>query len=181
MLIGRLQGHRQPRILRGSRQQAKARRPPGRNPARILAKETAGSAKNITPNRENNRSARPGFEGIDSRVGAHETCRGAGGDARPRPLQHWLGKVEAERMAARADAARQFDRRRAAAAANIERALARRDFGVVEQHVRHRRQHDVLHFLTLRPVAPGWPVPVSGRVGVSFVRREISSSVALSL
>jgi hypothetical protein len=48
---------------RGSRQQANASRPEGRSALRMFANDSAGSAKNITPNRDASTSKLAGSNG----------------------------------------------------------------------------------------------------------------------
>ena len=62
---------------RGSRQQAKASRPDGFIPRRRLAKERAGSAKNITPKREASKIETRRSERINGGIRQHEFHRQA--------------------------------------------------------------------------------------------------------
>ena len=108
-------------------QHTKARRPPGRSARRRFAKAATGSAKNITPKREKTRSKRPGAEVGDLRVVESErdavlepraarALRGA--------LQHRTRDVDRRDRAPGADRLRQLQRRAAAAATDVEHALA---------------------------------------------------------
>ena len=64
---------------------------------------------------------------------------------------------------------RERDRRRAAAAADIDDPLAGRRLGAINQDVEDRPQQDVLRSLPVGPALPARPVPVGDLVGVLFV------------
>ena len=93
-------------------------------PARRLAKACAGSAKNITPNREATRSISPGGSFVDHGVGVNEARRNVLGRAVAGAPQQKLGDVDAERLAFGRDAGGELERRRAAAAADVHDELA---------------------------------------------------------
>ena len=95
-------------------------------------------------------------------VRKHETRRQIGLGALAGARQHGLGNVEAQNLAAGRDAPREVDRRRPAAAADVDHPFA-------WFRVRHRYealgdglQHLVLVVLTVPPALPGGTVPVVG-------------------
>src|SRR6185369_9936914 len=87
----------------------------------------------------------------------------------PRPFQHRTGYVDAEHMARWRDLSRERNRRGAAAAADINDALARLQLRPVDHKVGDRPEHDVLRRLPRGPALPGRSVPVGDLVGVLIV------------
>jgi hypothetical protein len=89
---------------------------------------------------------------------------------RRRPLvsarQHRLGNVEPEDLAARTDAGGEVDRRRAAAAADIDHAIARLWRRDSDESVGNGPQNLILMFLIVGPSLSGARVPVLGLRGI---------------
>ena len=135
----------------------------------MLANDSAGSAKNITPNREASTSRTGWLKRIDGGVRESEIDRQVLRRALPRPLQHRTGYVDAEHMARWRDLSRERNRRGAAAAADIDDALARPQLRPIDHEVSDRLEHNVLRRLPLRPALSGGTVPVGDLVGVLFV------------
>ena len=74
-------------------------------------------------------------------------------------------------MAGGADLRGKRQSRAAAAAANVDNALARRDSRAGDQSLRDRRQDRVLDFLPVGPMLTAWSIPIGGLVGVFLMRR----------
>ena len=68
---------------------------------------------------------------------------------------------------------RERDRGRAAAAADIDDALAGLGLGAVDQDVGDRREQDILRRLPVGPALAAGPVPVGDLVGVLFVALQM--------
>ena len=154
---------------RGSRQQMNASRPDGRNPFRILAKESAGSAKNITPNRETSASKLPGLNGYTvasartKSTGAPSgvTCRARAsiGPDMSMPMTWPLRPTLGASAMVVAPQPQPTSRIRSPVS----------DLGAIDQEIGDRRQHDVLHLLAIGPMLAARPVPVRNLVGVLIV------------
>ena len=114
----------------------------------------------MTPKRETTRSAQLGADLVHRGVGERETRRQTGLGALEGARQHGLGNVEAQNLAAGRDALREFDRRRAAAAADVDHPLARLRVRRCYKLVGNRLEHLVLVVLTVPPAPPGYAVPV---------------------
>ena len=121
-----------------------------------------------------------GLEIIDGGVGAFEPD----GQVLRRPLagarQHRLGNVEPEDLATRTDAGGEVDRRRAAAAADIDHAIARLWRRDRDEPVGNRAQNLILMFLVVGPSLSGAGVPIlrlRGIVGVDWRRGHGASSL----
>jgi hypothetical protein len=69
-------------------------------------------------------------------------------------------------MARRRDLSRERDRRGAAAAADIDDALARLEAGAVDDEIGNRLEQHILRRLAIRPAPACGPVPVSDLIGV---------------
>ena len=78
----------------------------------------------MTPNRDATRSAPLGVEIVDGGVGEFEPYRQVSRRALAGAREHRLGNVEPQDFAAGADARGEVDRRRAAAAADVDHALS---------------------------------------------------------
>jgi len=72
-------------------------------------------------------------------------------------------------MSRRRDLSRECDCRGAAAAPDIDDALARRQVCPIDHKVGDRLEQHVLRRLPVRPALAGWPVPIGDLVGVLFV------------
>ena len=98
--------------------------PPGRSALRMLANDSAGSAKNITPKRETSRSKLAGANGMHGRVGKREFHRRLRRRDLARPRQHRRRDIDAEHTPGRADLVGERKGGGAATATDVEHALA---------------------------------------------------------
>ncbi len=86
-----------------------------------------------------------------------------------RPRHHRRGNVEADDAAGGADPGRDLQRRHAAAAPDVDDALAGRESRSRVEQVGDRRQDHVLRRLPVDPTASAGAVPVSDLIGVAGV------------
>src|ERR1700722_4441827 len=86
--------------------------------------------------------------------------------ALPAAGQHRLGNVEPEDLATRIDAGDEVDRRRAAAAADIDHAIARLWRRDRDEPLGNRAQNLILMFLVVGPSLSGAGVPILRLRGV---------------
>ena len=87
--------------------------------------------------------------------------------------EHGAGNVDAQHMSARTDLLRQRNGDGAAAATDIDDALARFGPGAADQDVGDRLEQDVLRLLPIGPALAAWSVPVGDLVGVSLVALRV--------
>ena len=168
--VDRLQRRHENGFSRGSRQQAKASRPDGFSPRRRLAKERAGSAKNITPKRETRRSKLAGSNGYTvASASTKSTGRPAGATWRARasigpemsmPSTCPLGPTFCASAIEMAPLPQPTSMMRSPASG----------LGAVDQDVGDRRQQDVLRLLPIGPLLAA-RVRSSTQSGRRFDRR----------
>ncbi len=154
-----------------SRQQAKASRPPGFKAAAQVGEgaRRVGEEHDAEPGRHEVGCF--GLEGVDGGVGAFEPDRQAFAPARGRARAS-ARKCRAPGLRLRGDACGEVDRRRAAAAADVDHALARLRARRGDQPVGNRAQHLILMLLMVGPFLSGDAVPVFGLGGVVGVERR---------
>ena len=126
----------------------------------------------MTPKRETTRSAQLGASLVHGGVGEHETRRQTGLGALAGARQHGLGNVEAQDLAAGRDALGEVDRRRPAAATDVDHPLARLRVRHRYEALGDRLEHFVLVILTVPPAPPGDAVPVVGLGHVAGMDRR---------
>ena len=120
-----------------------------------------------------------GLEVVDGGVGAFEPDDQVLGRPLAGARQHRLGNVEPQHLAAGTDAGGEVDRRRAAAAADVDHAIARLWRRDGDEPVGNRAQNLILMFLVVGPSLSGAGVPVLGLrgiVGVDWRRGHGASS-----
>jgi hypothetical protein len=138
----------------GVRNNATASRPPGFTARHTLAKAAVGSAKNMTPKRENTRSTLSGMKGYtETSATMASAWLNPASAIRRRTRATECSAMSAPRTwTARADPRRQFECGRAAAAADVEDMLARPRRRELQELFREVGQRSV-HALVL--VGPG--------------------------
>ena len=120
-------------------------------------------------------------------VGGHVVDRGVGECERDRQVlrrslagarQHRRRNIEAQDRAGWADALRELDRRRAAAAADVDHAVAGLRIRHGDQPVGNRAEHLILVLLVLGPLLTGVRVPIVGLRGIVGVDRRSGHGVS---
>ncbi len=148
----------------------------------MLAKVECGIGEEHHAEARNEPVGADAGEIVRARVDAAKLDIEAGGrGALARPAQHHLGDVDAEHGAFRPGFLRSLQRRVAAAAADIEHALAGRDVGGLEQQRGDWGEHAVLDVLPLGPLLAGVPIPVGRLIGVGGIDRFRHAGVASGL
>ena len=102
-------------------------------------------------------------------IGQHELHGETGRRHRAGAFEHRRRDIDPEHAATRRDLRRQRDGQAAAAAADIENAVARSGRDTVDQDLRDRREQHVLRRLPVRPALAAGTVPVCDLVGVSVI------------
>ncbi len=138
----------------------------------MLAKDADGWAKNITPKRENRRSALAGAKGIDGRICERELDLRAAGGQFTGTVQHRLRNIDADDTTTGTNPLHKIEGCRSAAAAHIDHHFPSPDGGPVKQDLGNRRQHDVLALLAVCPMATAGAVPVGDLIGILVGGRQ---------
>src|SRR5262249_38818970 len=112
----------------------------------------------------------PDFKTMHRRVGMHKRQCKIGGCKFPRPREHRCRDVDPKHMPPPPHAPRKLDCRRAATAADIDRALTRNYSSPIEQRLRDRRENGVLRHLSIDPATASRAIPIRCLIRVSFVR-----------